>query len=616
MKRLLTILFFVALILTGCQKQDRFRFAWLSDTHVSTASSGAKDLRLAVKDINRLRNIDFVIVSGDITETNTGNNLFRAKQILDSLNMPYYIIPGNHDSKWTDSDLENFKTYWGDDKFNFDYGDFKFIGLHQGPELRMADGHFAPHDLRWLKRFLRTLKNPRQPLIFVTHYPLSPPFTIDNYDVFMDIIKNYRVVMLLNGHGHRNRRGSAYGIPQIMGRSSLRASNERGGYNIVEYQNNQFTFYERITGNATMPSWTNVVLYPEPVVIDSLIIRPDFSINNQFPAVSRVWEFNADNLITASPSVFGGRVFIGDVKGIMHCLNLEDGRELWTFRSGSGIYAKAAAQSKSLVFTSADSNIYCLNPENGELLWKHKTDKPELAVPVVNGDTVFVGGSDHKFRALNLTDGTVFWEYEPINGYVETKPLLFKDKVIFGAWDQTLYALNRKTGTLAWQWKEGRPHLFYSPAACWAVAADKKVFIVAPDRFMTAIDDATGKTIWRTNLFKVRETIGISEDGSRVYAKCMRDTVFAVNTRKNEPSYLWVSDFDFGYDIANSMIREKDGIAFFGTKNGLIVAFEGKTGKLLWKHKIGNTLINTLQPLEGNKVLVSTMDGLVVLLSF
>ena len=67
-----------------------------------------------------------------------------AKSILDDLNKPYYIIPGNHDTKWSESGCTDFLKLWGNDRFVFDNDKFLFIGLHEGPRMRMADGYFEP----------------------------------------------------------------------------------------------------------------------------------------------------------------------------------------------------------------------------------------------------------------------------------------------------------------------------------------------------------------------------------------------------------------------------------------------------------------------------------------
>ena len=134
-------------------------------------------------------------------------------------------------------------------------------------------------------------------------------------------------------------------------------------------------------------------------------------------------------------------------------------------------------------------------------------------------------------------------------GFVETKSLIYRDKVIFGARDTYLYALNKKDGTLAWKWANENPGLLYSPAVCLPVTANDKVFIIAPDRFMTAIDSKTGETVWRSNAHKLRETIGISEDGQKIYARCMEDTLLAFSSDSQSQELTWATSCGYGYDI-------------------------------------------------------------------
>ena len=62
------------------------------------------------------------------------------------------------------------------------------------------------------------------------------------------------------------------------------------------------------------------------------------------------------------------------------------------------------------------------------------------------------------------------------------------------------------------------------------------------------------------------------------------------------------------------MPQEKDGVIFCSTKDGLIFAVEGKTGQLLWRHKVGNSLMSTVVPLSAKEILFSNTDGQVGLL--
>ena len=208
----------------------------------------------------------------------------------------------------------------------------------------------------------------------------------------------------------------------------------------------------------------------------------------------------------------------------------------------------------------------------------------------------------------------MLWAYTGVKGYIETKPLVTADKVIFGAWDNTLYALNKAYGKELWKWTGGLTRMHFSPAAVWPVAAEGKVFITDPQRAMTAINIENGETVWRTFQSMVRETIGLSEDGTRVFSKTMNDSIVCYATQGDQPRELWASNVGFGYEHAPSMQVEKGGVMFGSTKEGLIFALEAQTGKVLWKHKIGNSLISTVVPLNGRQVLFTATSGEVGLL--
>ena len=192
--------------------------------------------------------------------------------------------------------------------------------------------------------------------------------------------------------------------------------------------------------------------------------------------------------------------------------------------------------------------------------------------------------------------------------------MIYNGKVVFGAWDGNLYALNKISGAEEWVWSNGRKSPLFSPAACWPVAANGKIFFAAPDRFVTAVDAKKGKTIWRNNNWKFRETAGLSENGQFVYARSMTDSVVCFDTSAEEAKIVWANDFGYGYDIAPSMPVERDGTLFWGTKNGLIIAVDATSGELKWKHRIGNYLINTVTPVDDHNVLFSNADGIVGLL--
>ena len=112
------IIFLLLLSTVAFAQRQSFRFAWLSDTHVGSQTAAA-DLSTSVLDINGMNDVAFVILSGDVTEMGSDSQLETAKSILDSLKKPYYLIPGNHDTKWSASGCTKFLALWGNDKFFF-----------------------------------------------------------------------------------------------------------------------------------------------------------------------------------------------------------------------------------------------------------------------------------------------------------------------------------------------------------------------------------------------------------------------------------------------------------------------------------------------------------------
>ncbi len=591
---------------------DTIRFAWMSDTHVGNPT-GAEDLRNSVKDINSLHRIDFTIISGDITEIGTREQLKLAKQILDSLNTKYYIIPGNHDCKWSESGATEFPKLFGSDRFIFKYKNYLFIGLHEGPIMKMGDGHWAPEDLRWLDSTLENIPK-RERIFFVTHYPVDNG--IDNWYEVLDRMKDYNIQAFLFGHGHRNATYDFEGIPGVMSRSNLRAKDFLGGYTIAEIVGDTIKFYEKTPLTKNKRYWYKVALGEHHYDKSIKAGRPDFSVNERYPEVKEKWIYNAGFTNASSPAVWGNSVFTGDASGVLHKLSLKDGTVLGSFKTNGPIYSSPAIKNNLVVFGSADSNIYCIDAKTMALVWGVKTGAEVLGSPAIDSSVVYIGGSDREFRAIDLNTGEVLWGFNGLNGFIETKPLVYKDKVVFGAWDTYLYCLNKHNGKLLWKWKGEQDGVMFSPAACWPVAAKDIVFIAAPDRKLTAINIDTGQQLWRTAKYQVRETIGISGDSTKFFVRTMRDSIIAFPVLSNKaeaPQPLWITNAGFGYDINSAQLAEKDGVLFYGTKNGLLIALDSSTGKILWEHKIGVTIINTVKPLNSKKVLLNDFDGKTVL---
>jgi 3',5'-cyclic AMP phosphodiesterase CpdA len=169
--------------------------AQISDLHIAppgekTLGHVAMDenLRAVVAHINaREMRPDVVVVSGDITDLGDLASARYAREMLDALVMPYYVVPGNHDNRATileafapdhcPTDLPGFITYAVEDF------DIRLIALDSTIP-GGCGGKMCPARLNWLAQKLN--EAPDKPvLIFLHHPPLKCGVTESDADDFI-----------------------------------------------------------------------------------------------------------------------------------------------------------------------------------------------------------------------------------------------------------------------------------------------------------------------------------------------------------------------------------------------------------------------------------------------
>ena len=133
---------------------------------------------------------------------------------------------------------------------------------------------------------------------------------------------------------------------------------------------------------------------------------------------------------------------------------------------------------------------------------------------------------------------------------------------------------------------------------------------MAPDRKMTAISLTDGKELWRTNLHTVRESMCLSRDGERVYAKTMNDVLICVSTVSDDYQVLWTADCKYGYEHTPCPpVESKNGLVFLSNRRGQVFAVEGKTGAVKWSFDAGNSAANKIVEGPDGRVWITLIEG-------
>ncbi len=607
----------VVILLTSLSvKAQSLKFAFVTDTHIGNQTA-AEDLRRTVKDINENASLQFVVLTGDITEFGADEELKLAKQILDSLNKPWYIIAGNHDANWSESGSNSFRKIFGAETFSFTAGGYLFAATSSGPNMRMGPGQVPRENIVWLDSVLNNMKDPGMPVIYLNHYPQDSDQ--NNWYEAIDRLKKRNVQLILCGHGHNNHQYNFEGIPGVMGRSNLRAKDSIGGYNIVTIQNGNAVFEERKPVVQTQRQWAQVTLTNHYFSRDTTKYpRPSYEVNTKYPGVKVLWRYQDKSDVGAGTATGGGLVIAANTSGQVYALDKKTGKLKWLYKTNGKIYSTPAVEGQYVVVGSSDNNIYGLALSTGKLVWKAAALRPVLGSPVIKNGVAYIGSSDGHFRALSLKTGKLVWDFDQVKGFVVTKPLIYQDKIYFGCWANDFYALDLATGKLVWKWNNGASNRMFSPAACYPVGAKGRIFIVAPDRYMTALDAASGNVIWRKQMKdkRVRESMGLSTDSSLVYVKTMDGQLYGASTVADSMELSWKSALQLPYELTPSAIVESNGIIYVPSHSGLVSAIDRQSGAVIWQYKVSNSLLNPVMPLEKNKVVLGTMDGKIACLEY
>lgn len=598
--------------------QQSFKFAHVTDTHVGGAT-GEEDLRRTVKDLNTLKDIDFVILSGDITEFGADQELKLAKRILDSLQLPWYVIPGNHDGNWSENGANTFRTVFGGETFFFKHKGYEFIGTNSGPNMRMSPGQIPRENLVWMDSIFAANPDRQTPLIYINHYPQDS--SLNNWFDALKRVKTRNVQLAFCGHGHANKAYDWEGIPGVMGRSNLRADKSVGGYNIVTISDGKATYQERNPGIGMQEKpWLEVPLFDHHYERETVAYpRPSYAVNEKYAnAVHVNWTFEDASDIGAGLTIYKNRVITSNTAGDIFALDLKSGKKLWSYKTEGKVYSTPAVWKGVVVVGSSDHFIYAIHAENGKILWKVQTAKAVLGSPLIQDGVAFIGGSDGKFRALDIQTGTLKWSFDQVKGFVSTLPTYYLGNIIFGSWGNGFYALDAKTGKLSWEWNNGHANRMFSAAACNPVGVNNRVFVVAPDRFMTALDAKSGAVIWREkkDTIRVRESMGLAVNKKQIYVKTMDGDLLGVSSINDKMDVIWKSKLKLPYELTPSAIKTNRKLVFVPSHSGLLSAVNAKTGDVIWQYKISNGMVNPVAVKGNNEVIASTMDGKIVSLRF
>lgn len=174
------------------------------------------------------------------------------------------------------------------------------------------------------------------------------------------------------------------------------------------------------------------------------------------------WKFSTGDVVHASPAVVNGVVYIGSWDSYFYALDADSGQEKWRFHATEdpfthnqqGFQSSAAVVDGMIYVGCRDGKLYALDAATGHKKWEYSNSKGWInGTPAVRDGAIYVGTSDgYRFFALDAKTGRLRWDFDA-KGAVFSSGALAGDTVYFGSSNGKLYVLNTKTGALAWEYR-------------------------------------------------------------------------------------------------------------------------------------------------------------------
>lgn len=302
---------------------------------------------------------------------------------------------------------------------------------------------------------------------------------------------------------------------------------------------------------------------------------------------------------TSSPVVYGKRLFVttqteeGGKKSLLTiCLDRDTGKELWRHDFGIGVDQRTHQKSNLAVNT-----------------------------PLVTDDAVYVAFGNSEI-ARYTHDGQLVWvtRYMELFGNPKmawgyaVSPVVLNDSILL-PWDHHkgpcyVIGLDKKTGKIAWQ--VDRPIGTSHSTPLVVTHHGQTDILVSGKNRLTAFDARTHKELWKygegEGPFNGEIVVSPVYGDGMVFLQLWRQSqIHAIRLKGNgePPERVWVSEKPGPQEPSPVYYQ---GLLYSLMDNGILVCLDGKTGKELYRERLGGA--SNSSPIAGNgRIYVSNNDG-------
>jgi outer membrane protein assembly factor BamB len=212
--------------------------------------------------------------------------------------------------------------------------------------------------------------------------------------------------------------------------------------------------------HATLPPSTS---RPNPLVVGDLVVASVFS-PGQIVAIERAtgaprWSF-ATGKFSGSAVYEAGGVLYAESSNTLSALDPLSGQLMWSFqpypKSAESIYSQPVVDGERLFIGDRRGVLHCLNAQTGEVMWQTQTDpesehKPNVnATALVYGGLVLTANNAGQCVAIDKASGEIVWRRQALDGASSNEVQLFRGRVLVHT-RHSLFGLDPESGQQAWR---------------------------------------------------------------------------------------------------------------------------------------------------------------------
>lgn len=340
--------------------------------------------------------------------------------------------------------------------------------------------------------------------------------------------------------------------------------------------------------------------------------------------LAEAWRRDFDGTAFAAvPVIADGTVYLGDLDGTFHALDLATGETRWAVRIEDAGFTSTAALAADpalpLVVGDDLGVVRGLDRASGETRWEYATEGEISGGPTIlvggDGPRVLVGSQDASLSCLELVTGKLLWKHS-IADQIRCAPTVARtpdgDRVFLAGCDGRLHVIDAGTGAETAAIEIGGP-----TGTTPAVSGSLVLFGTEGGTFF-AIDFLRAAVAWRkepaANAQAYRSSAAVVDDIAIVGTRGRAVEAFALA----DGASRWRQPMTGRVDASPVVVTASGGeaapaaaprpVAIVADAKGMVAALEAATGATLWTFDAGGGF-SAGPAVAAGRVVIASDDG-------